>query len=225
MYKATNEYVFDRIYDSIKSLVVSGQLAEGERLNIEKLALQFDVSTSPVREVLNRLVAEDLIDMTPKIGFSTKHITETDVRDLIELNRLLLDWAVEYAQQPQALPVSIEPLLFPGKTDNTPSANKQSSVLLATLTGKLFAHIALHSDNHKLLQTVGQINDRLYYLRQREFELTPNSAKELFHLYEVFSQQKYRSLKNALKIYHDNRFSSLPLLLKRLALYPPAEQK
>ena len=220
MYKATNEYVFDRIYDSIKSLVVSGQLAEGERLNIEKLALQFDVSTSPVREVLNRLVAEDLIDMTPKIGFFTKHITETDVRDLLELNQILLGWSLEYAQQPQAIADLKDPSLFSHGTGNASSDNPSSATKLVITIAALFTHIAAQSGNRKIIQIVRHINDRLFYLRRREYDHMEISADEMPRLIELCHERNFKGLEAALKAYHDLRSALLPQLLKRLRLAP-----
>jgi len=218
MYKPTNEYVFDRVYDSVKTLVVSGELAEGERLNIEKLALKFDVSTSPVREVLNRLVAEDLIDATPKIGFFTKHISEIDVRDMLELNQILLSWSLEYAQQPQAIAALKELPLFSHGTGNASSDNPSSATGLVITTAALFTHIAAQSGNRKIIQIVQHINDRLFYLRLREYDLMEISADEMPRLIELCHQRNFKRLETALKAYHDLRSALLPNFLNRLRL-------
>jgi len=218
MYKPTNEYVFDRVYDEIKHLVVSCHVAEGERLNIEKLALQFDVSTSPVREVLNRLVAENLIDMFPKVGFFTKHTSETDIRDLLELNGLLLGRSLEQAHKNQAVTNLTMPPLFPDFIDNTQLAEKLSAGQLAITTGNFFTFIARQSDNLQFIHIIQHINDRLYYLRLLEDEFTGTSMAEISALYELFQQNRFRKLQDALKTYHDRRTALLPQLIMHLRL-------
>jgi len=67
--KSENENIIKRVYQSIKERVISYDVPPGERLNIEQLAEQLRVSTTPVRESLNRLVAEELILMIPRMGF------------------------------------------------------------------------------------------------------------------------------------------------------------
>ena len=213
MYKQTNEYVFDRVFDSIRKLVILHKLLPGERLNIEKLAEEYDVSTTPVREVLNRLVAEDLIDMIPKLGFFTKHISESEIRDFQELNHLFLDWSLGCARKGHTVTGLIRPPMFPS---NFNPRQKQSASRHAKTISDLFAHVATQSGNSKIIHHIHGINDRLYYLRLREYDLIENVGQELSVLCELYHQMKFNLLQDALKEFHIKRSLLLPHLIKSL---------
>lgn len=63
----------DQVYDALKKAIVTLELKPGQRLNDNKLAEQFAVSRTPVREALKRLEDEGLVVSLP--GSSTR-VTE-----------------------------------------------------------------------------------------------------------------------------------------------------
>lgn len=63
----------DQIYEALKNAIVNLELEPGQRLNDNKLAEQFAVSRTPVREALKRLEDEGLVEAFP--GSSTR-VTE-----------------------------------------------------------------------------------------------------------------------------------------------------
>lgn len=56
----------DQVYHYIKHLILSGEIRGGERIPEEKVAQQFGVSRTPVREALNRLEEYGLINIKPR---------------------------------------------------------------------------------------------------------------------------------------------------------------
>jgi DNA-binding FadR family transcriptional regulator len=192
----------------------------GEKLNIEKLAEEYCVSTTPVREVLNRLVAEELIDIIPKVGFFTKSISETEVRDLLELNNLLLNLSLECASKTHTITTMVEPPLFPSSPDIQKSPQEPSAAFHAATTGDLYTHIATQSGNNRIIHDINNISDQLYYLRLREYELIKNTKEELSQLCLLYHQLKFTNLQGALKRFHDKRSKQLPYLIKSLRLIP-----
>jgi len=92
--KSDNLNIIKRVYNSLKSSVVSHHFVAGERLNIETLAEELRVSITPVRETLLRLVAEGLIINVPKMGFFMRTLSEADIRDLYEMNHILTAWSI-----------------------------------------------------------------------------------------------------------------------------------
>lgn len=77
-------------YESIKMLIVTGQLSPGSRVTEADLAERLDVSRTPVREALSRLERDGFVLPRPRNGYSIMQIdVETvneafDVRDLLE---------------------------------------------------------------------------------------------------------------------------------------------
>tara|TARA_R110002073_G_scaffold36281_5_gene105639 strand:- start:4637 stop:5323 length:687 start_codon:yes stop_codon:yes gene_type:complete len=220
IYKPTNDYVFDRVYDGIRRLALSGDLLPGARLHIDNLAGEFDVSSTPVREALNRLVAEDIIDMEPKAGFFTKHVSEVEIRDLLDINQLLLDWSLDPARE--RLGGYIPWPRFDVMTSAERSPEPPSAHHLAKVTGELFSHIARQSRNSKVAAYVAHVNDRLHYLRLREYEFIPDAGMELRRLCVLCHEGKFRALRDALRDDHVQQSRRLPQVLKQMVLYPKA---
>lgn len=77
-------------YDAIRSAILSGALAPGEQLVESRLAREFGISKTPVREALIRLSADGLVDITPYRGARVVDISTGEVHHIIEL-RLLLE--------------------------------------------------------------------------------------------------------------------------------------
>lgn len=76
-------------YDQIKSMVVGFHLRPGDRLNESALSKDLGVSRTPLREALNRLVAEGLIDARPGEGFFCRKFTAENVHDLYDLREAI----------------------------------------------------------------------------------------------------------------------------------------
>ncbi len=59
----------EALYNKLKDMAVDFRIRPGERINEVALARELDASRTPLREALNRLVAERLIDFNPGKGF------------------------------------------------------------------------------------------------------------------------------------------------------------
>nr|WP_238432735.1 GntR family transcriptional regulator [Micromonospora tarensis] len=78
------------VYESIKTLVMDHILPPGERVNIDALARELDVSPTPVREALARLEADGLVRKRPLSGYTTTPLlTRAEFDDLFEVRQLL----------------------------------------------------------------------------------------------------------------------------------------
>lgn len=69
-------------YDHILSLIEAGELRSGAILEERALATRLNVSRTPIRAALSRLVGEGLVDRTPN-GFLT--VTELGLQDFAQL--------------------------------------------------------------------------------------------------------------------------------------------
>ena len=58
----------ERSYQAIRRKLETGKLGPGDKLITRTLAQEFGVSLSPVREAINRLATEGLVDHTPGAG-------------------------------------------------------------------------------------------------------------------------------------------------------------
>jgi DNA-binding GntR family transcriptional regulator len=85
------------LYEQLKEMAVLYTIRPGERVNELELAEKFDVSRTPLREALNRLVAESLLNFVPNRGFFVRELHRQDIFDLFELRRSIEASAVQLA--------------------------------------------------------------------------------------------------------------------------------
>lgn len=66
MYEIHRQSLSDQVYHYIKRMILSGAIRGGEKIPEEKVAQQFGVSRTPIREALNRLEEYGLITIKPR---------------------------------------------------------------------------------------------------------------------------------------------------------------
>jgi DNA-binding GntR family transcriptional regulator len=66
MYEIHRQSLSDQVYHYIKRMILSGGIRGGEKIPEEKVAQQFGVSRTPIREALNRLEEYGLITIKPR---------------------------------------------------------------------------------------------------------------------------------------------------------------
>jgi DNA-binding GntR family transcriptional regulator len=67
------------VYQTLRSAIMRGELAPGERLRTEEIAHRLGVSLIPVREALQWLQSERLVDSTPHVGARVARISRDSI--------------------------------------------------------------------------------------------------------------------------------------------------
>lgn len=78
----------DQVFEHLETDILSGKYQRGEILTESKLCAQMGVSRTPIREALNRLEQEHIIEDTGK-GSVVLGISEKDVDDIFMVRRQL----------------------------------------------------------------------------------------------------------------------------------------
>lgn len=74
----------DQIADSLEQLVFQGEYEDGERLDEIKLAELFQVSRTPVREALQRLVLSGMAEQIPRRGVFVRQPGPVELLEMFE---------------------------------------------------------------------------------------------------------------------------------------------
>ena len=69
-------------YDELKEMILTGELAQGERIILEKMSEKLNLSITPLREALNKLAQEDLIRATPRSSYEVISSITDDISDI-----------------------------------------------------------------------------------------------------------------------------------------------
>lgn len=79
----------DRAYRELRQAIVRGEFEPGARLRVEELTRRFAVSSSPLREALNRLSGQGLVRSLENRGFRVAPLTAKDVSDIARVRTLV----------------------------------------------------------------------------------------------------------------------------------------
>lgn len=83
-----------KVYEHLKTSILSGLLSPEERLTEEHLAEMLGVSRTPVREALYKLESEGLIQQLETRGFIVSGDSKEEVEELFEIRAILEGYAL-----------------------------------------------------------------------------------------------------------------------------------
>jgi DNA-binding GntR family transcriptional regulator len=89
----------DLAHDSIRQLIVGGELPMGAQLSESTLAAQLGISKTPVREALLRLRVDGLIDIQPQRGTFVFSLTPRQVEEICVFREAIEVTAVKLAME------------------------------------------------------------------------------------------------------------------------------
>lgn len=151
------------LYDQMKELVIIFRIRPGERINEGSLAKELNASRTPLREALNRLVAERLVEFRPGKGFFCRELDPQSIFELYEAREVVevatIDLACRRASDEDIAKLKedffVKGMSYVGKT-----------ILEVTERDEAFhTSIAGMSGNNELGCLLQNINERIRYIR------------------------------------------------------------
>lgn len=220
MGKTSEQEIVKRVYQNIKRAIVFHEFPSGERLNIESFALQWRVSTTPIREIFNRLVAEGLIESIPKVGFFMKELPESEIRDLYDFNHLLVSWAVGKLKRKNNWQGDKKNDMN-AIIDQLSQAERPPAEYLVETIASLYARMAVQSCNTELRLRMLNLNDRLHYMRRCEYrfcesEKVGNAVEDMVLICRLYQDEQFKDFQVALDKIHDTSLDLLQPVLKAM---------
>lgn len=170
-YKAKAELV----YDELRRTIMDGTLKPGDRLVTEEVAAILHVSRMPVREAIQRLQVEGLVDMIPYKGATVATVTLEQLKQVFAIRAVLEGLASREAAiaatdedrvRLEALSREMEQTVIDGGTDVQLRANREIHKIIWGIT-----------DNQLLQSLVGSLFASIERYR-RQFMLRPNTPEE-----------------------------------------------
>jgi GntR family transcriptional regulator, rspAB operon transcriptional repressor len=146
------------IYRQLRRSIMMGHRAAGERLEIEALTAEYNTSVTPVRDALQMLSHEGLIDIKPRSGYFVERITLKKLRDLLDIRRLLELESVERA----ALRINSQQISELRMVHAGYTGDDDESYDRYTDENRRFHYlIAKASGNNELAEMIGKLHDQL----------------------------------------------------------------
>ncbi len=79
----------DRVFRTLRQRIMHGELQPGQALTLRGIGREFDVSMTPAREALRRLVAEGALSMTASGRVATPELSNERIEELASIRALL----------------------------------------------------------------------------------------------------------------------------------------
>jgi DNA-binding GntR family transcriptional regulator len=95
--KVTRITMADLVYDNIKNKLLEGEIKFGEKIVEEKYSEIFEISRTPLREALKRLVHEGFAEKLPNGRLKFIDITDEFVKEMYDFRLLIENLAISKA--------------------------------------------------------------------------------------------------------------------------------
>jgi len=163
-----------QVYEALKQQILLCQLVPGEMFFEGDIARNFNVSKSPVREAVKRLMQERLIQSIPGVGNTVTMVTTRDVWELFNLRRILETAAVhraaELATQEQLREIESQV----GETH--PLDTLESHIRWHKSNVEFHVKIAAISGNRRLVRMVRSVMEEMFRLEHMNLGMRPDTS-------------------------------------------------
>jgi DNA-binding GntR family transcriptional regulator len=153
----------ESICEKLSERILRWDYLPGHRLTEEALCEEFSVSRSPVREALNVLVENGLVEKRPKVGYHVRHLDFEEIDELYELRLALEEFVIRRLCREGLDLRRVEELEkywnsirddLPAKSRLVPAADERFHETLASLSG-----------NGTLVKALKDIDRRIHFVR------------------------------------------------------------
>jgi DNA-binding GntR family transcriptional regulator len=183
----SNVKLADRAYEALKEMAVAYRFRPGERLAEVELARRLNVSRTPIREALHRLVMEGFLTFSESRGFHGRPLDTKEVFDLYELRRSLEATAVGLAIE-RAGEEELKRLAdFVAESRSVPETT--DVIELVRLDEAFHEGLATLSGNGEILRVLQNVNERIRFCRWIDMETGRRSQTQSEHAEIVAAAQ------------------------------------
>lgn len=191
----------ERVRDALRRAILTRAFRPGAKLDPSTIAESLMSSATPVREALNMLCGEGLVDTAPGGGFHVHLIDAPALADLYAWSDAVLDFILRASRREPA-------------RDRGPS--NPSGGTIAERTALLAERIARSSPNEEHLRAVRDINARLHAARLVEAELLDDVDDELGRLEQAEYAGDLRALRGEWRHYNRRRIREAAVIARAL---------
>lgn len=174
-----------QVYERLRDAILTGELAPGERLSPAQLARRFDVSTMPVRDALQLLEQEGLVETAARRWTRVVELDLHLVEELLPIVSLLEQHALATAPPPE-----------PGQLEHLRAANERFAAALGG--GELAAAIAADADFHAGLVALAHNRSLEHTIRHAETRLRLLRSRVVHPDFGLASAEDHRRIVEAL---------------------------
>ncbi|KAA9032373.1 GntR family transcriptional regulator [Niallia endozanthoxylica] len=182
----------NQIYQLLRDEISLGEIAPGAKITLREMADKFGVSTTPVREAIRRLQAENFLKVEQRY-ISIPKLSKLEVMQLFtireKLESLALEWAV-----PHIRPVDVQSLrLILKHMDHHSISNSQWQQLNRTFHLQIYQY----ANSPKLYSTIENVWDSVnpyLHIYTNEEGFSKTSQIQHYKMLDLIEEKKVEEL-------------------------------
>lgn len=91
----THQNVTDKVLLVLQNKIIRRELKPNQRIYVDELSKEFNISQTPIREALYKLAGMNLVDIKPRKGIFVASFSKQDVLDILEIRMVLENLAIQ----------------------------------------------------------------------------------------------------------------------------------
>ncbi|MGQ9555178.1 MAG: GntR family transcriptional regulator [Anaerolineae bacterium] len=190
----------DEVYLDLRKRIMAGELLPGTQMSPPELAQRYSVSRTPVRDALNTLAQEGLVEVVPRRGYFVSRITVRDVEEIFEM-RLILETASAELATARISDALIERLAH--LSSRYVAGNIESYKAYLDENRQFHLAVAQAAGNRLLVEALARIFDQMQRFLILRLDLSDDAddmLAEHYLLLEAFRQRDAQRAKEAMRV-------------------------
>jgi DNA-binding GntR family transcriptional regulator len=194
----------EQVYQALRTAILSGELAAGERLVETQLATKLQVSRTPIREALRLLQHDNLVDISETGALRIATLSQADAAQLYDCRLALEQQAVLEACR-NATPAQLaelESILLKGEKLYNAEPTQLTNFQMLDLDYQFHRLVAQSSGNYWLTSLLDRVFDKMQLLRIQTMRHNPRVLEirvEHRQVYEALLQRDAEAALQAIK--------------------------
>ena len=196
----------EKVYLILRTKILKRELKPGQKLLIDEIASQVGVSRTPVKDAVNRLALEGLVEKVARRGTFVTTLTSRDVAELQDLRLLLELYAAEKVLEKgrvELLLAEMEKCM--ANLDRVANGDHLDREAWMSWNRDLHLSLIRLADNGHLLQMYKGLNIDLrlgqVLLYSRGVEYLVQTQQEHRAIYEALKNGSWQQVKEAISIH------------------------
>ncbi|GAB3601249.1 GntR family transcriptional regulator [Microbacterium tumbae] len=211
----------DDVYDAVLALLMDRTIEPGARVNIDAVARDLDVSQTPIREALTRLMSDGLVERRTLKGYVAAPLLDAaGLRDLYDMRELLEPEAARRAaarleaEAEEELEASVARM----RSASSPAEDEHFTNYRRFIDEDLRFHhlIADHAGNPLLADAIVRLRSHMHLYRlnfRHDFE--ENTVTEHADVLAALRARDPESASAAMRTHIENSYARLGPVLRR----------
>lgn len=96
MSEISHTLLVDQIYEKIKEEVLYKRLVPGEKINPRAISESYNISVTPVKQALNRMISEGLVKSIPRRGMIVRPLSNQELHESFEVRRMIEIYCIPF---------------------------------------------------------------------------------------------------------------------------------